>query len=285
MTTARLLLMDDAGAFADADPAAAHLTVTDLGVVRGDGCFETISVRGGRPQALEAHLTRFARSARMLELPEPVADHWRAGVLQAAASSDPGAELALRTVLTRGREGSGIPTGWIHVTAAADYSAVRRDGVDAVLLDRGYRHDVGQTSPWLLQGAKTLSYAVNMAALREAERRGAGDVVFVSSDGFVLEGPTSTVVVHDGSGVRTPPVEHAILPGTTQDAMFRWCEQRGLPVSHTALRPDDLLAASTVWLLSSVRQAVAVRSLDGEPLHPDAALTADLNKHLLGRRE
>lgn len=284
MSHTKLFMLDDEGGFTQVDPDAPQLTVTDLGVVRGDGCFETISVRGGRPQALEAHLTRFARSARMLDLAEPDAGRWRAGVLAVAAASDPTTELALRTVLTRGREGTGTPTGWIHVTAAADYSAVRRDGIDVVTLDRGYRHDVGQTSPWLLQGAKTLSYAVNMAALREAERRGASDVVFVSSDGYVLEGPTSTVVVHDGQGVRTPPVEHAILPGTTQAAMFAWCAQQGLSATHSPLRVADLQAASTVWLLSSVRQAVAVRTLDGEPLAVDAGLTADLNAHLLDRR-
>ena len=49
--------------------------------------------------------------------------------------------------------------------------------------------------PWLLAGAKTLSYAVNMAALRHAERQGAGDVIFISSEGNVLEGPRSTVVI------------------------------------------------------------------------------------------
>ena len=38
-------------------------------------------------------------------------------------------------------------------------------------IDRGFPAYLGRTSPWLLLGAKTLSYAVNMAALREAPRR------------------------------------------------------------------------------------------------------------------
>ena len=72
---------------------------------------------------------------------------------------------------------------------------MRRDGVSAVTLDRGLPANGVDAMPWLLAGAKTLSYAVNMAALRHAARQGAGDVIFVSSDGYILEGPRSTVVI------------------------------------------------------------------------------------------
>lgn len=57
----------------DADPGQPHLSVLDVAATRGDGVFETISVGAGHPQALEAHLDRFARSARMLDLPTPTA--------------------------------------------------------------------------------------------------------------------------------------------------------------------------------------------------------------------
>ena len=55
-----------------ADPDVPQLSMLDLGATRGDGIFETISVFGGRPQALEHHLSRFAISARKLDLPAPV---------------------------------------------------------------------------------------------------------------------------------------------------------------------------------------------------------------------
>ena len=80
-------------------------------------------------------------------------------------------------------------------------AAVRRDGLAALTLARGLPARGVEDMPWLLAGAKTLSYAVNMAALRHAERHGAGDVIFVSSDGYILEGPRSTVVIAtDGEG-------------------------------------------------------------------------------------
>ena len=46
-----------------------------------------------------------------------------------------------------------------------------------------------QDAPWLLGGAKTLSYAVNMASQRWAQSIGAQDVLWVSADGFALEAP------------------------------------------------------------------------------------------------
>src|SRR5256885_16920390 len=45
------------------------LRADDLGALRGDGIFETMHVRAGRPWLVDEHLTRMARSAARLELP------------------------------------------------------------------------------------------------------------------------------------------------------------------------------------------------------------------------
>ncbi|WP_258935329.1 aminotransferase class IV [Nesterenkonia pannonica] len=57
-----------------------------------------------------------------------------------------------------------------------------------MLLDRGYDADLADRAPWLLLGAKTLSYAVNMAALRHAKANGHNDAIFVTPREQVLEG-------------------------------------------------------------------------------------------------
>lgn len=126
--------------------------------------------------------------------------------------------------------------------------------------------------PWLVAGAKTLSYAVNMAALRHAADRGAGDVIFVSSDGYLLEGPRSTVVIatDEGSGTMllTPPPWYPILRGTTQQALFEVAREKGYDCDFRALRPSDLYAAQGVWLVSSMTLAARVHTLDGQALPP-----------------
>ena len=271
---------EGAAPFAFADAAAPQVSVLDLGATRGDGIFETISVGHGRPQALEHHLRRFARSAETLDLPVPDLDAWRATILAAIEALEPGGEAWVKTVMTRGVEGDGRPTGWVYASQSADFTRVRAEGVSVVLLDRGYRHDVEQTSPWLLQGAKTLSYAVNRSVFREAHRRGADDVIFVSSDGYVLEGPTSTVVYRRGDSILSPGTGLGILDGTTQANVFRWAEGLGLTTGFELITPDELMTADGIWLVSSVRLAVGVTSIDGIARPVDAAFTADLNAWL-----
>ncbi|MDF3340077.1 aminodeoxychorismate lyase [Mycolicibacterium septicum] len=265
------------------DPNAPLLHADDLAAVRGDGVFETLLVRDGRPCLLEAHLGRLTQSAKMLDLPEPDLDVWRAAVATGAArwTAENNGDGVLRLVYSRGRESGGPPTAFATIGALADRVAgVRRDGLAAITLDRGLPLNASDM-PWLVAGAKTLSYAVNMAALRHAERQGAGDVIFVSSDGYLLEGPRSTVVIaaegDDGRPLLlTPPPWYPILRGTTQQALFEVARNKGYDCDFRALKPADLLTAQGVWLVSSITLAARVHTLDGRPL-PYAPLAADIS--------
>jgi 4-amino-4-deoxychorismate lyase len=285
-----LLTAPDAGSeaaepFRFADPDAPVLTVLDLGATRGDGVFETLGVGAGRAQAVDAHLARLTRSAAMLELPAPDEDAWRAATIAVAERMAGHAEAFVKLVYTRGIEGTGRPTGWALGVPSPDHSAARRDGIDIVVLDRGLPHDSAGDLPWLLQGAKTLSYAVNMAAVREAKRRGADDALFVSSDGFLLEGPTSSLLIRRGDRILTPSTSLGILAGTTQAEAFRFARQQGMTTSYEILGPDVLQEADALWFLSSVRNAAPIRSVDGVTRPIDADFTAALNAHLLARRD
>ncbi len=199
------------------EPGTPLLHADDLAVVRGDGIFETLLVRDGRACLVEPHLQRLTQSAKLMDLPGPDLAGWRQAIdvaaRQWAASSD--AEGALRLIYSRGREGGTAPTAYVMVNALPDrVAAVRREGLAAITLDRGLPAVGADAMPWLLAGAKTLSYAVNMAALRHAAREGAGDVIFVSSDGYILEGPRSTVVIaagSDGARRRSLPADAATV--------------------------------------------------------------------------
>ena len=276
---------DDVG-YRLVDPEQPTVHVTDLGVTRGDGVFEGLGVVDGAVQALEAHLRRLARSAAMLDLPELDLDVFRAACLASAAAHEPAPFLLQKLVVTRGVEGGdGTPTAWVRTAVMDDPAPERREGIAVVSLDRGYRHDVAETSPWLLQGAKTLSYAVNRSVLREAARRGADDVLFVSSDGYALEGPSASLIARFGDRYTTPRTDLGILAGTTQAAAFEALEARGVPVAYELLTLDRVREADALWLVSSGRQIAPISSLDGAAWTVDGVETERLADALIGRRE
>ena len=180
------------------DPAEPMLFADDLAAVRGDGIFETLLVRDGDACLVESHLRRLVSSAAMLQLPTPDLAVWRRAIEIAVGhwASQTTVDGALRLVYSRGRETGSDPTAYLMINPVLSRAAAaRQDGVSAVLLERGLPASGVDAMPWLLAGAKTLSYAVNMAALRHAAERGYDEVIFVSSDGFILEGPRSTEVI------------------------------------------------------------------------------------------
>lgn len=256
------------------DPGTPLLHADDLAAVRGDGVFETLLVRDGKACLVESHLQRLTQSAKFMDLPAPDLPGWRRAIDVATRRwvSTTADEAALRLIYSRGREGGSDPTAYVAVNPVPDrVAAVRCDGVAAITLDRGLPAKGIDAMPWLLAGAKTLSYAVNMAVLRHAARQGAGDVVFVSTDGFILEGPRSTVIIaaagENGSPLLlTPPPWFPILRGTTQQALFEVARSAGYDCDYRALRVADLVAAQGIWLISSMTLAARVHTLDGQRL-------------------
>jgi 4-amino-4-deoxychorismate lyase len=252
------------------DGCRASIRADDPVFSRGDGVFETALVRDGVVVLLDAHLTRLAGSAALAGLPCPDSAGWLAAA-SVAIGQWPGGEAVLRLLLGRGVDGV---VAFVMVSAVPGrVAAARRDGVAAVTLVRPH---------WPLAAAKSLSYAANVAALRHAERAGAGDAVFVDATGAVLEGPRSAVVMAvrgpAGEPVLVTPDASSILPSTTQRALFVAAAARGVECVYRRVTVSDLFAAQGVWLLSAITLAARVHTLDGRalPSSPVAPLITEL---------
>jgi 4-amino-4-deoxychorismate lyase len=259
------------------------LTADDLGILRGDGIFETMHVRGGRPWLLDEHLARMARSAARLDLALPPREELVDLAGQACAEWPAEVEGALRLVCTRGPESGGPVTLFATLAAVSPVSVqARRAGVAAVTATLGFAADARTPAPWLLGGVKSLSYAVNMASQRWAAERGADDVLWVSADGYALEAPTATLVWLAGGTLRTVPAESTgILPGTTARWLLDHADRLGWTAQERMVTPAELATVDGVWLVSSVRGVAAIRTLDGTGLPVDPAATARI-RALLG---
>ena len=224
------------------DPAQPIVRADDQGVVRGDGVFDALLAVRGRARDLDPHLERLAQSARMLDLPAPDEAGYRRAVDAVLAAWDWAAhpEAVLRMILTRGPEGTaGEPNGWV-MAAPLDAASRRQrsEGVRVLLLDRGFEGGEIADLPWLLPGAKSLSYGINMAAKRYAVANGADDVIFTTPSGVLLEGPTSSVVLDLDGELVTPPLD-GILRSITVEDLVEACAVNAIAMRMAPLSVAD----------------------------------------------
>ena len=272
-----VLVLLDRGAPRLADPSAPVLRADDLGVLRGESVFETVRIAGGRPAFLDAHLRRLQSSADRLEIALPggwvelvalALAHWpdADGILRLVCSKGPapvGPGPVGPGAVGPGPVGFGLvgpgPVGFGLLTPMPAETVAARAGVTAITLTLGVPAGLREGAPWLLGGVKSTSYAANMASQRQARDLGADDVVWISSDGEVLEAPTSTVAWIAAGRLVTPPPSVGILPGTTLQAVL------DLQLVDADVRRGtvaELRAAEEVLLLSSGRGIAPVVRLD-----------------------
>lgn len=269
-----LALLEDGPRLVDASTPV--LRADDLGVARGEAVFETLRVAAGRPAFLDLHLARLSRSAARVDITLPGGWAELAHFITQAWDAPDG---MLRLTCSKGVPG-GSPVGFALLSDIPQSVRTGREkGVTAATLTLGVPAALRPEAPWLLGGVKSTSYAVNMASVRTAEAQGAQDAIWISSDGYVLEAPTSTVAwVTDGVLVTPPADQVGTLPGTTAAVALGLSP---VPVEHRLGTIEQLHAADEVMLLSSVRGVAPVVRLDGRELGigPVTAALRDAFEH------
>jgi branched-chain amino acid aminotransferase len=195
-----------------------HLSVFDRGFQLGDGVFETLRVRGGRPTELEEHLARLRRSADGLGIDLPDAlDRWiPAGIaelLTAEALGGPDGDASVRITVSRGVfVGRGLLPPDEHPDPTIAIQAWPVPPTPAAHLEQGLHlvaSRVRRDPENPLSALKTISGRPR--ARVEARSAGADDALF-TTDGFPSEA-TSANVFRPGHGARDTGAGCAIRPG------------------------------------------------------------------------
>ncbi|GLJ62664.1 4-amino-4-deoxychorismate lyase [Microbacterium barkeri] len=269
------------------DPAAASVSAFDLGLLRGDGVFEATTIVDDVPLAWHLHVRRLLQSAAALDLPTPNVRALDLFVRAAIRRMSPIARAHVKLVITRGVDATlsavDVPTSPTVFAIIDPGFAPKKPEIEVATLERELLRDSAQRAPWLLLGAKTLSYATNMAARREYERRGAQNGVYVTRDGFVLEGPQSSIVLREGARVVTPHPRIGILHGTTQVELFAWASLNGLEVAYEDVEVERLHAADQVWMMGA-SFVQSVTAIDGRAIAHDRAATDAINAFMQTER-
>ena len=254
------------------EPAAGrHLSAFDRGFQLGDGVFETLRARAGRPTELAEHLGRLRRSAEGLDIAlgtslEADVTAGIAALLAAEGLDGPDGDASVRITLSRGAiAGRGLlpaeqvdptlviqawpvtpaPTGHLEQGLHLVVSSVRRDPANP------------------LAALKTTSRADYVYARLEARRAGAEDAVFLTIDGRLSEATSANIFLIRATELATPALDCAILPGTTRTWILTWSGSAGLTPVERSLTPADLAAADEAFVCSSVAGILPVTRFRG----------------------
>ena len=250
-------------------PAAeARVSVLDTGFTFGDSVYETLRTYGGRPFHLDRHLARMRSSARRLGLPLP-AEGAFARDIEAVLARAGNPESYIRLMVSRG-----VGDVSYHFDRVVGPTRVVIVKPYAPLPERAYAEGVAviissvrRNSPRALDPAiKSGNLINNILAVQEAQAAGALEPILLNDAGDVAEGASANVFMVKGGAVLTPPLDAGILAGVTRALMLEIGPSLGLAMREETLRAADLRAADEVFITSTLKEAVPVRAIDGQPV-------------------
>lgn len=233
-------------------PDQAVVSVTDHGLVVGDGVFEAMKAGLAGAFAVRRHLDRLSRSAAAMGLPAPDHGVVREGIV-AVLDGRRLPEAKVRVTYTGGEGplGSGAAYGPPTLIVAAE-TREPTPPTTAVVTAPWRRNENGA-----LTGVKSTSYAENVRALAYAASCGAGEAIFLNTAGRVCEGTGTNIFFVFGGEVVTPPLSAGPLAGITRELLVEWTN-----VTERNVTPEEAETADEVFLTSSLRDVQGVHRWD-----------------------
>lgn len=247
------------GKFVEAGDAS--VSVFDRGLNYGDGLFETMKAREGKPLLLKEHARRLKAGARALRFALPplkaFLDDIDKGALETLLRKNRlmEGEAYLKLIVTRGADKGGhLPSKGpkpttIIVAKKLDEEylwGLRKAGVAAVFVEG--------LCP-ALPGVKSLNYLPSVMAKMEAAKNAAFEALFTTG-GFVTEGSSSNVFAVNGGHLTTPPLASGALPGIMRGEVIRLAKKWGFPAIEAPLSTKALEQAEEAFLTNSIMEAV-----------------------------
>ncbi len=254
------------------DSKKAAVSISDSGLLFGDGLFETMRAYNGNILAFDMHLDRLFSSMRQLcygtEFFTP--ENIRTAAFKLLLKNNLlGKDAYIKIVVARRTyrqkllfDPGSKPDLIIFVKKLTEYpqdfykkginifpSSIKRNAVGNDI----YRH-------------KLVNYFENIFAKNEAAANLAQEAFFMTRDKVVLEGATSNIFAVKDNKVYTSGLTQNILPGITRQLVINLCCKNRIKFSEKRIHYFNLLEADEIFLTNSIMEIMPVKMVGSHPV-------------------
>ena len=241
----------------------ASVPVNDRGYQFGDGVYEVVRSYSGTLWELEGHLKRLERSLKEIGLTGIDTEHVKKSIEGAYAES------SIQNALVYIQVTRGIQT--------RDH--MWNDGLEPSLLitvrelkeipEETYASGVHViTMPenrWMRRDIKSLNLLGNCLALKEAQRQGALEPVYIEN-GYVTEAASASLfIAKQGVVITREPGPH-ILSGITQKLVLEIAREMNIPVEERPFTSEEFFSADEAFLTATTFAVLGIRTADSETI-------------------
>ncbi len=232
-----------------------HVSVKDIGFLRGYGIFDFFRIMDGKPIFLADHLARFERSAIKMGIDLPYSTQELAHCIDELAAMSEDACLGVKMVLTGGESSNGFlpaaPNLWIlpGVFQFTDPEKGMR------LMSKEFVREMADI--------KSLNYAFGIRQIPELKAAGADDLIYYTTQYGVSESTRSNLFYVKNWEIFTPDAH--ILEGITRTKIIALA-RKNYKVHVQPCSLEGFLTADEVFTTGSTKRVVPILSIDGKQI-------------------
>lgn len=238
------------------------IPMNDRACYFGDGVYDATCVVNHVPMALDDHIDRFYRSAKLIDIDIPMSREALKTTLQGLVDQVDADVQFLYMQVTRGvgmrnHPYSGVdgkPSLWAFVRPSK-----MRDPYGV------YKCITMEDKRFFYCNIKTINLLPAVMANQKAMEAGCDETIFHRGERVTECSHSNVHIIKDGV-LKTAPCDELILPGITRKHILAICEKKGIPVVEEPFTLSEMMAADEVFFSSSSALTCRIGEIDGQPV-------------------
>lgn len=234
----------------------AVISVFDNALLYAEGLFETCLAVEDHLLFADLHMRRLKEGAKLIGLKLPVSEKQIFSWMQKAAKQHPSRITKVRLTVT-----SGESARWVGkqgkpkiIISVAEHTIPTQP---FKLLLSPFQVD----SRSVFRQIKTISYAIQATAFKQAMRHGCDDALLLNDRYQIAEVTSANIFWVKRGKLYTPPLSAGCLDGVTRKVVFREAKKLRIPVAEQNATVPEIVKADEVFISSSLKLVVPVASL------------------------